>query len=265
MIVTVSRAYGAAALAVSRAVAEPSRLPARRRATARRRAAWLGTSADVVETVSERPRGFGERVLDQLGGGVPEAAQPPASEPISAPKRDARSKPPCARRRRPATPSSSAGWRARCWAAATTCVRVFVNAPLAWRVAHVAESLGVDEAAARAEVARIDEARRTYAREGYRVIVGRSAQLRPGARHVAVRRRGQRGRSSSRRCAQPAGELRPNRASPTAARPSSARSASRTSACCGAGCSSRTSGRGRSSRRSGTTSRRSRRTKPSAR
>jgi cytidylate kinase len=51
-------------------------------------------------------------------------------------------------------------------------VRVFVQAPLAWRIAHVVESLGVGEAAAREEVARIDEARRTYAREGYRVTWG---------------------------------------------------------------------------------------------
>jgi cytidylate kinase len=51
-------------------------------------------------------------------------------------------------------------------------LRVFVKASLDWRVAHVAASLGVDDAAARAEIGRIDEARRTYAREGYRVTWG---------------------------------------------------------------------------------------------
>jgi cytidylate kinase len=49
---------------------------------------------------------------------------------------------------------------------------VFVDAPLEWRVAHVVEALGVSEAAARAEIARIDEARRAYARDGYRVAWG---------------------------------------------------------------------------------------------
>ena len=51
-------------------------------------------------------------------------------------------------------------------------VRVFLRAPLEWRAAHVAESLGIDVAAARAEIARIDEARKAYAREGYRVTWG---------------------------------------------------------------------------------------------
>ena len=51
-------------------------------------------------------------------------------------------------------------------------VRVFVSAPLAWRIAHVAESLGIGSAAAKDEVNRIDEARRAYAREQYRVSWG---------------------------------------------------------------------------------------------
>ncbi len=51
-------------------------------------------------------------------------------------------------------------------------LRVFIKAPLDWRAANVAESLGIADAAARAEIARIDEARRTYAREGYRVSWG---------------------------------------------------------------------------------------------
>ncbi len=168
MIVTVSRVYGAAANAVSRRVADAlgyrlvdEQLPVVA-------AAWLGTSPEVVETVSERPRGFGERVLQQLGGGVPEAAQPPASDPVPAETRQAIE----AAVREEATAGDAVivgrmagavlGKRA-------DVVRVFVHAPLAWRIAHVVESLGVDEAAARAEIARIDDARRTYAREGYRV------------------------------------------------------------------------------------------------
>ena len=46
-------------------------------------------------------------------------------------------------------------------------LRVFLIAPLPWRVAHIAESLGIDEAAARTEIARVDGGRRSYARERY--------------------------------------------------------------------------------------------------
>jgi cytidylate kinase len=173
LIVTVSRQYGALSLSVSRRVAErlgyrlvDEQLPVV--------AAWrLGTSADVVETVSERPRRFGERVLDQLGGGVPEAVQPPDSDDFPVETRHAIE---AAVREEAAAGdavivgrASGAVLRGR-----RDLVRVYVHAPLAWRVARVAQSLSIDEAAARVEIARIDEARRTYAREGYRVGSGDS-------------------------------------------------------------------------------------------
>jgi cytidylate kinase len=46
-------------------------------------------------------------------------------------------------------------------------VRVLLRAPLAWRAARVMESLGCDERSARAEIARVDEARSAYTREHY--------------------------------------------------------------------------------------------------
>ena len=168
MIVTISREYGASALAIARALAErlgyrlvDDQLPSV--------AAWrLGTSAEVVQTVAERPRGFGERVLEQLGGGVPEAAQPPAQDPVPAETR---------RAIEAAVRDEAAGGDAvivgrmagRILADRRDVLRIFVHAPLERRVAHVVESLRVDAGAARAEIGRIDEARRTYAREGYRV------------------------------------------------------------------------------------------------
>ena len=171
MIVTISRMYGASALAVSRRVAEllgyrlvDDQLPVVA-------ASLLGTSADVVQTLAERPRRYGERVLEQLGGGVPEAAQPPAADDVPGETRRAIEE---------AVREEAQGGNAvivgRMAAAILgrrpDVVRVFVHAPLEWRIAHVAESLGVGEAAAREEIARIDEARRTYAREGYRVNWG---------------------------------------------------------------------------------------------
>ena len=171
MIVTVSRAYGASALAVSRAVAErlgyrlvDEQLPVV--------AAWrLGTSADVVQAATERPRGFGERVLEQLGGGVPEAVQPPASDDSAAETRRAIEE---AVREEAAAGNVVIVGRmgGAILGARPDVVRVFIKAPLDWRAAHVAESLGIDDGAARTEIARIDEARRTYAREGYRVTWG---------------------------------------------------------------------------------------------
>ena len=171
MIVTISRAYGAAASAVSRRVADALRYRLVDDELPVVAAAWLGTSADVVQTLSERPVGFGERVLQQLGGGVPEAAQPPAVDPVSAQTRAAIEG--AVREEATAGDAVIVGRMASAVLGRRPDVlRVFVHAPLDWRVAHVVESLGVNEQAARAEIARIDEARRAYAREGYQVAWG---------------------------------------------------------------------------------------------
>jgi cytidylate kinase len=171
MIVTISRMYGASALAVSRLVAEKlgyrlvdEQLPVV--------AAWrLGTSADVVQTEIERPRGFGERVLQGLSGGVPEAAQPPGEDDF--PSETRRAIEAAVREEAEGGDAVIVGRMASVILRERPDVaRVFLHAPLAWRAERVAESLGVDLAAARTEIARIDEARRTYAREGYRVTWG---------------------------------------------------------------------------------------------
>lgn len=129
-------------------------------------------SSDVVETAQDRPRPFGVRVLEQLGGGMPESAQPAAStDDLVAETRRATEE-----AIREAAVSGNAVFVGRM--AGTTLadrrdlVRVFLHAPLAWRAAQVAIELGMDEATARTEIARIDEARRTYAKEQYRVSWG---------------------------------------------------------------------------------------------
>jgi CMP/dCMP kinase len=173
MIVTISRPYGASALAVSRIVAErlgyrlvDSELPVLA-------ALQLGTSPDVVQTAQDRPRGFGERVLEQLGGGLPESAQPASSTDDELVAETRRATEDAVREQATAGNAVIVGRMAGAILGPRPDVlRVFVHAPLAWRAAHVAESLGVDEAAARDEIARIDEARRTYAKEQYRVTWG---------------------------------------------------------------------------------------------
>jgi cytidylate kinase len=168
VIVTISRVYGAGAQAVSRALAEllgyrlvDEELPVVA-------ASRLGTSADIVQTLAERPRGFGERVMEQLGGGLPEAAQPPADDPQPGEMRRAIED--AVREEATGGDVVIVGRMASAvLAGRADLLRVFIHAPMDWRVAHVVESLHVGEAAARAEIGRIDEARRTYAREGYRV------------------------------------------------------------------------------------------------
>jgi CMP/dCMP kinase len=173
MIVTVSRMYGAGAHAVSEAAAQrlgyrlaDAELPVVV-------AARLGTSSDIVESVADRAPSFGERVLQQFGGGVPETAQlgSTSEDDFSLETR---------RAIEDAVREIAAGGNAiingRMAAAILgsrpDVLRVFLHAPLEWRVAHVAESLGCDAAAARAEIARIDEARRAYAKTYYRFAWG---------------------------------------------------------------------------------------------
>ena len=172
MIVTVSRAYGASGLEVSRAAAERLGYRLVDKELPVLVALRLGTSADVVETAQDRPRSFGARVLEQLGGGLPEVTQPAAStDDLVAQTRRVTEE--------AVRDAAEAGDAVILGRVAGTILsgrpdllRVFVHAPLAWRAVHVAESLGMDESTARTEIARIDEARRTYAKEQYRVNWG---------------------------------------------------------------------------------------------
>ncbi len=75
MIVTVSRAYGAGSHDVAAAAAERLGYRLADRELPVVVAARLGTSSDAVESVADRPPSYGERVMQQLGGGVPETAQ----------------------------------------------------------------------------------------------------------------------------------------------------------------------------------------------
>jgi cytidylate kinase len=171
VIVTVSREYGAASQGISAAVADRLgyRLVSRELPVVV--AARLGMPADVVETVSERPRPFGERVLDQFSGGVPETSQPGSSVEHDLTAETQRAIEVAVREIAAAGNAVIVGRLAGAiLGARPDLVRVFVHAPLAWRVAHVAGSFGCSEREARAEISRIDEARRTYAKEFYQII-----------------------------------------------------------------------------------------------
>ena len=173
MIVTISRAYGAGAHDVAAAVAEAlgyrlvdDELPVVV-------AARLGTSSDVVQSVAERSPSFGERVMQQLGGGVPETAQPGTAAEDDFSVETRRAIEDAVRDIAAAGNAIVIGRMAGgILGARPDVLRAYVLAPVAWRIAHVAQSLGIGDAVARDEVARIDEARRRYAKEHYQLAWG---------------------------------------------------------------------------------------------
>lgn len=129
--------------------------------------------ADVVESLENRAPGFGERLLAGLAGAVPEVAQPAAALPddmTGSYRREVERLVVAAAARGNAIilgrlGNAILGGRA-------DLIRVFVHAPLSWRIRTVRASLNCDENRARSEIARIDEARRAYAREQYRMVWG---------------------------------------------------------------------------------------------
>jgi hypothetical protein len=170
LIVTLAREYGAAAQAVACALAASLKYRLVDEELPRLIAARLGLPADVVESVENRAPGFGERLLAGLAGAVPEVAQPappPVESLVGAYRREVE------RIVREAADGGDAVILGRLGnailGARGDLVRVFVYAPLAWRIDYVCASFGCTRNAARSEIARIDEARRTYAREQYRI------------------------------------------------------------------------------------------------
>jgi cytidylate kinase len=135
--------------------------------------ARLGTTAEVVDTLENRSPGFGERLLAGLSGAVPEISAP-APIPVGDLATDYRRE--AERLIREAALEGDAVIVGRLASAVLGArpdvLRVFVYAPLAWRIANVRESLGYSEPAARSEIGRIDEARRRFAREHYRMSWG---------------------------------------------------------------------------------------------
>lgn len=135
--------------------------------------ARLGMPADVVDTIENRSPGFGERLLAGMAGAVPEMSAPaplPGNDLVMEYRREAE------RLIREAALAGDAVILGRLGGAVLGArpelVRVFIYAPLAWRIANVRASLQCDEAAARSEIGRIDEARRRFAREHYRMSWG---------------------------------------------------------------------------------------------
>lgn len=174
MIVTISREYGAAGLAVADGVARTlgyhlltDDLPASV-------AARLGTSQEEVAARAGAERPLAERVLGGLEAGNPEwieAAAASDADPFDLQVRREleRSVREYAERGNVVILGRMAGVLL---AGRTGLLRVFLTAPKPWRIERIAEAFGLKPERAAAEIARVDARRRNYARERFGMTWG---------------------------------------------------------------------------------------------
>jgi cytidylate kinase len=171
VIVTISREYGAAGLAVADGVARAlgyslltDDLPA---SVAQR----LGTTQDVVASHAGAEPPLAERVLGGLEAATPEAVSPP-SRVVDRFDEDVRRE--IERSVREHADRGEVVILGRMasvvLAGRPGMVRVFLTAPKAWRVERLCEAFGFTPERAKAEIARVDARRRNYARERFNVV-----------------------------------------------------------------------------------------------
>jgi CMP/dCMP kinase len=135
-------------------------------------AARLQISEESVAEQLEAPPPLGERILSGLFGGSPEIGTAPPS-PVDI-GRSVRTEVEATIRQVADTGDAIiVGWIANMILGARPDVlRVFLHAPLEWRIARIMESFHLGAAAARREVERVDNDRRTFARTEYRLDYG---------------------------------------------------------------------------------------------
>ncbi len=171
MVVTISREYGAAGLAVADGVAAAlgyelltDDLPASV-------AARLGTSTQEVAARAGAAAPWAERVLGGLEAGSPESvAGPQASvDPLDAQVRREIER--GVRERAAGGDVVILGRMASVVLAGFPgLLRVFLTAPRAWRVERLCETFGFTPQRAKSEIDRVDARRRNYARERFGVV-----------------------------------------------------------------------------------------------
>jgi cytidylate kinase len=167
MIITISREYGAAGRAVTNGLSERLGFRLLDEDLPVVVAARMGTSPDVVEGIESRPAGFAQRLLRSFSAGQPDVFQPitEVNDLHAETQREV------GRLINEAADAGNVIVVGRLGNVVLcdrpNVLRVFLTAPLPWRIAHIAESLGCTEAVARTEIARVDGGRRAYAREQY--------------------------------------------------------------------------------------------------
>lgn len=171
--VTISREYGAAALSVAHALAERTGFRLVGDQLAAVAARRLQMSEELVAEHLESPPPLGERILSGLLGGLPElgTGAPPTALDLG---RSVRSEIEIVVRQ--VADEGNAiivGWIANMvLGARRDVVRVFLHAPIDWRIARIMESFDLDAVSARREIERVDADRRAFAKSEYRIAYG---------------------------------------------------------------------------------------------
>jgi cytidylate kinase len=171
--VTISREYGAAALAVARAVERLTGFRLVQDQMAAVVAARLQMSEESVAEHLESPPPLGERILAGLSAGAPEIGSGPYPNAVDLGRSVRHEIEETIRQVADEGDAIIVGWVANMILGPRPDVlRVFLHAPLEWRIARIMESFHLDAAAARREVERVDADRRAFAKSEYRLTYG---------------------------------------------------------------------------------------------
>lgn len=174
MIVTISREYGAAGLAVADGVAHALGYELLADQLPKAVAARLGTSPEEVSARESNDAPFSERVLRGLGAGTADVATGLASPAVDEFDESVRREIERAIRETAALGNVVILGRS---AAAVLgprpdVLRVFLTAERAWRIQRVVETFGIARSRAAHEVDRVDAERRTFTRARYKIAWG---------------------------------------------------------------------------------------------
>jgi len=174
VIVTISRAYGAAGLAVADGTAAALGYDLLTDDLPIAVAARLGTSVGEVAARASALQSLPERILGGLGAGTPESVSPAATRlPGDFDETMRREIEHTIRERAAAGNLVILGRNAgTVLAGRSDLVRLFLTAARAWRIARLCEAFGTTAAQAEVDIDRVDAARRTFAKERYKTAWG---------------------------------------------------------------------------------------------
>jgi cytidylate kinase len=168
MVITISPQYGSAAMMVAHELRERLQYHLVDDELPTVVATQLGISREAAERVGSAPKTLSERILRGFLNATPEAGGTATTPDIDAEYVQAVEQ-----------AVRAAAAKDRCiivgrvagtiLADRENVLRVFLHAPLPWRVKQIMQHLQCDEKTARTEIARVDDARSKYAREYYKI------------------------------------------------------------------------------------------------
>jgi len=178
VIVTISREYGAAGLAVADGTAAALGYELLTDDIPKTVAARLGTSSDEVKTRATNEPSLGERILRGLSAGTAESVSPatprlPGDFDESVRREIERT----IRERAACGDVVILGRNAGALLGLRPDVlRVFLQGNRAWRIARLVEAFGISPQEARADVERIDAGRKSFAQDRYNLRFGHARE-----------------------------------------------------------------------------------------